>query len=72
MTTEYPTDWDIEEYRDETEPEHHWELRKAFMETHKGKFSEEYLVALAKTFTNIEFMGCMCVNLCNKQKRLLE
>lgn len=59
MTTEYPNDWDIEEYRDETEPEHHWELRKAFMETHKGKFSEEYLVALAKTFTNIEFLGCM-------------
>ncbi|KAJ8946681.1 hypothetical protein NQ318_019996 [Aromia moschata] len=28
------------------------------MTVHKGKFSEEYLVALAKTFTNIEFLGC--------------
>lgn len=59
MTTEYPSNWDIEEYHDETEPDHHWELRKAFMEAHKGKFPEDHLVALAKTFTNIEFMGCM-------------
>ncbi|XP_056646476.1 partner of xrn-2 protein 1 [Diorhabda sublineata] len=58
MTKSYPTNWDVEKYRDEVEPEHHWELRKRFIETHKGKFSEDYLVALAKTFTNIEFMGC--------------
>ncbi|XP_060517336.1 partner of xrn-2 protein 1 [Cylas formicarius] len=58
MTQTYSTDWDIEKYRDDTEPEEHWELRKAFMEAHKGNFSEEYLVALARTFTNIEFMGC--------------
>ncbi|KAG5891024.1 hypothetical protein JTB14_035216 [Gonioctena quinquepunctata] len=28
------------------------------MRVHKGKFAEDYLVALAKAFTNIEFMGC--------------
>lgn len=58
MTQSYSTDWDADDYKDETEPEEHWELRKAFMETHKGSFSEDYLVALARTFTNIEFMGC--------------
>ncbi|KAJ8980615.1 hypothetical protein NQ317_011691 [Molorchus minor] len=52
------TEWDIEQYRDDTEPEHHWDLRKEFMKVHKGTFQEDYLVALAKTFTNIEFMGC--------------
>ncbi|CAG9862965.1 unnamed protein product [Phyllotreta striolata] len=58
MTKNYPTDWDIEQYKDETEPEHHWELRKEFMEAHIGNFPEDYLVALARSFTNIEFMGC--------------
>lgn len=55
----YPTNWDVNKYNDETEPEAHWELRKQFMEVHKDKFPEEYLVALARTFTNIEFLGCM-------------
>ncbi|RZC34369.1 uncharacterized protein BDFB_002164, partial [Asbolus verrucosus] len=58
MTQTFPTDWDIEKYRDDTDPEEHWLLRKEFMKVHKGKFPEDYLVALAKTFTNIEFMGC--------------
>lgn len=58
MAKTYPTDWDIEDYKDDNEPEHHWELRKEFMKQHKGTFSEDYLVALARTFTNIEFMGC--------------
>jgi len=58
MTTTYSTDWDIEAYYDATESEEHWKLRKAFMEVHKDKFPENYLVALAKAFTNIEFMGC--------------
>lgn len=59
MTQQYPTDWDIDEYYDEIEPEEHWQLRRKFMEVHKGKFPEDYLVALAKTFTNIEFLGCV-------------
>lgn len=58
MTQTFPTDWDIDAYYDETEPEEHWHLRREFMETHQDKFPEDYLVALAKAFTNIEFMGC--------------
>lgn len=61
MTQTYPTDWNVEDYKDDTEPEQHWELRKEFMEVHKGKFSEDYLVALARTFANVEFMGCVYV-----------
>lgn len=59
MAKKYPTDWDIDQYRDDTEPEDHWALKREFMKVHKGKFEEEYLVALAKTFANIEFLGCM-------------
>ncbi|XP_044750871.1 partner of xrn-2 protein 1-like [Coccinella septempunctata] len=59
MTQTYPTNWDVDKYKDDTEPEQHWELRKEFMEVHKGKFSEDYLVALARTFANVEFMGCV-------------
>ncbi|XP_022913570.1 partner of xrn-2 protein 1 [Onthophagus taurus] len=59
MTEKFPTDWDIDQYYDEMEPEEHWELRKAFMEVHKDKFPEDYLVALATTFTNIELLGCI-------------
>lgn len=58
MTETYPTDWDIDKYKDDNDVEEHWQLRRQFMEAHKGKFSEEYLVALATTFTNVEFMGC--------------
>lgn len=59
MTQELSTDWDIDKYYDDTEPEEHWELRKTFMEMHKDKFPEDYLVALAKAFTNMEFLGCI-------------
>ncbi|KAI4465319.1 nf-kappa-b-repressing factor-related [Holotrichia oblita] len=55
----FPTDWNIDYYHEDAEPEEHWELRQAFMKFHKGKFSEEYLVALSKTFANIEFLGCI-------------
>lgn len=67
MTQEYPTNWNVDKYFDETEPEEHWNLRKRFMEVHQGKFPEDYLVALAKTFTNIEFLGCMYVSVNIKQ-----
>lgn len=59
MTESFSTDWDVDKYYDDTEPEEHWELRKAFMEFHKDKFAEDYLVALAKVYTNIEFLGCI-------------
>ncbi|KAK9885474.1 hypothetical protein WA026_010966 [Henosepilachna vigintioctopunctata] len=55
----YPADWDVDDYRDDTEPEQHWLLRKEFMCIHKGEFSEDYLVALAIAFAKIEFMGCV-------------
>lgn len=58
MTQAFPTDWDIDKYKDDNDVEEHWQLRRQFIEAHKGKFSEEYLVALATTFTNVEFMGC--------------
>lgn len=58
-TKSFSTDWDIEDYYEDTEPEEHWELRKEFMTAHKDKFPEDYLVALARTFTNIEFLGCI-------------
>ncbi|XP_017770098.1 PREDICTED: uncharacterized protein LOC108557898 [Nicrophorus vespilloides] len=59
MAVKYSKDWDIEQYYDETEPLHHWLLRKEFMIAHKGQFSEEYLVGLARTFINIEMLGCV-------------
>ncbi|KAL3283644.1 hypothetical protein HHI36_006783 [Cryptolaemus montrouzieri] len=59
MTETYSVDWDIDQYKDDTEPDQHWLLRKEFMKVHKGKFHEDYLVAMARAFTNIEFMGCM-------------
>ncbi|XP_018325780.1 partner of xrn-2 protein 1-like [Agrilus planipennis] len=59
MTQKFKTNWDVDKYYDETEPEEHWQLRKEFMTVHQDKFPEDYLVALAKAFTNIEFMGCV-------------
>ncbi|XP_044268596.1 partner of xrn-2 protein 1-like [Tribolium madens] len=58
MTQTYPTDWDIDKYRNDTDVEEHWQLRREFMKAHKEKFPEDYLVALATAFTNMEFMGC--------------
>lgn len=55
---DFPTDWDINKYYDKTEVQEHWNLRKAFMKTHKHMYPEGRLVALAKVFYNMEFMGC--------------
>lgn len=57
----FSTNRNVDKYYDETEPEKHWELRKQFMVVNKDKYPEDYLVALAKTFSNIEFMGCRWV-----------
>ncbi|XP_032596703.1 partner of xrn-2 protein 1-like [Drosophila grimshawi] len=57
-TGEFPTDWDVDEYKTEYESEEHWELRRSFMVEHKDRFDEERLVCLAQTFINMEFMGC--------------
>uniref|UniRef100_A0A1A9WIF2 NF-kappa-B-repressing factor n=1 Tax=Glossina brevipalpis TaxID=37001 RepID=A0A1A9WIF2_9MUSC len=55
---EFATDWDIEKYHQDFEPDDHWKLKRLFIETHKKKFPEEKLVCLAQVFTNMEFMGC--------------
>lgn len=57
-TSEFSTDWDVDDYRTEYESEEHWELRRDFMLEHKHRFDEERLVCLAQTFINMEFMGC--------------
>lgn len=54
----FPTNWDVNRYRADYESEEHWELRKAFIEAHKGQFAESEIVCLAQVFTNIEFLGC--------------
>lgn len=59
MTTEnFPTDWEVDKYFDDTEPEGQWELRRNFLVQNKDRYPEDYLVALSRVFTNIEFMGC--------------
>jgi hypothetical protein len=55
------TNWDVDTYKSDHEPEHHWALRRKFLETNKGRFPEDRLVCLAQTFANIEFMGCRYV-----------
>lgn len=51
-------DWDVDKYRNEFEPENHWNLRKKFMEAHKDRYPEDRLVSLAQLFINIECLGC--------------
>ncbi|XP_063234179.1 uncharacterized protein LOC134537549 [Bacillus rossius redtenbacheri] len=48
----------VDKYRTEFECDEHWELRRKFLIAHRDKFSEDELVCLAQTFTNIEFLGC--------------
>lgn len=43
--------------RNQFEPEEQWELKKKFMETHKGTFPEDRVVCLAQVLVNIEFLG---------------
>lgn len=49
--------WDVEEYYDPTQPPNQWILKKAFIEQHKSNFPKYRLLALANTFSNMEFMG---------------
>ena len=52
-------DWDIEKYKCEHEPKHHWQLKKKFMEFHKDRFPENELVSLHLMFSdNILDWGC--------------
>ena len=52
------TDWDVDKYKSDHEPKHHWQLRRKFMESNKGRFPEDRLVGLGHVFANVEFMGC--------------
>ena len=54
----FDTTWDVEKYFSPHEPNHHWALRKKFLEHNKDRYPENRLVCLAQTFANIEFMGC--------------
>ena len=45
-------DWDIEKYKCEHEPKHHWQLKKKFMEFHKDRFPENELVSLHPMFSD--------------------
>lgn len=58
MSDESFDDWDIDSYRTEHECDEHWEIRKNFMEAHKGRIPEDELVCLAQVFVNIELLGC--------------
>ena len=58
MVGSFDTDWDVNKYKSNIEPNHQWELRKEFMESNKGRFPEERLVGLGQVFANMEFMGC--------------
>ena len=50
--------WDVDKYKSDHEPKHHWELRRIFMERNKGRYPEDRLVCLGQVFANIEFTGC--------------
>ncbi|KAF0306151.1 NF-kappa-B-repressing factor [Amphibalanus amphitrite] len=54
----HPTDWDVEQYRNEHEPPEHWRLCRAFILAHKSDYPEARLVCLAQCFANMEFLGC--------------
>ncbi|XP_030371126.1 uncharacterized protein LOC115621576 [Scaptodrosophila lebanonensis] len=61
-TDDFPTNWDVDEYKTEYESEEHWELRRSFMLAHKHRFEESRLVCLAQTFVNMELLGCKYPN----------
>jgi hypothetical protein len=45
-------------YRNSTDTEKIWKLKKQFIEKHKDKFDEDRLLCLAQCFVNIETLGC--------------
>lgn len=62
MKMESEKEWDVEQFKMEHEPDEHWELRRSFLIAHKDQFSEDELLCLAQVFTNVEFLGCRCVD----------
>ena len=53
MSGSIDTSWDVDRYYSPHEPKHHWELRRKFMETNKGRFPEERIVCLGQTFAKV-------------------
>ena len=53
--------FDPDKHRDPHEPEHHWALRRRFLEHNMGRYPEDKLVSLAQVFGNMEFLGCRYV-----------
>ena len=49
---------EIEKYRTEHESSVEWNLRRAFLEAHQEKYSEDRLICLASCFINVECYGC--------------
>ena len=54
----FDTSWNVDKYFSPTEPNHHWDLRRRFMEENKERYEEERIVCLGQTFINIEILGC--------------
>lgn len=50
-------EWNITDYCDPVQPPNQWALKKAFMEAYKSRYPKDRLLALANTFSNIEFLG---------------
>jgi len=48
----------IEDYRRSHESNAEWKLRRQFLVTHQGKFSENRLLCLANCFINVECYSC--------------
>lgn len=45
-------------FRNKFESDHHWILRKLFLETHQLRFEEEKLLRLSQIFHHVQFNGC--------------
>jgi hypothetical protein len=54
-------EWDIDECRGDHESDEHWELRRNFLSTNKGRFLKLRLLSLSQVFVNVEFLGCKYV-----------
>ncbi|XP_055585287.1 uncharacterized protein LOC129738127 [Uranotaenia lowii] len=49
--------WSVDSYSNPSETEHHWELRRRFMQRYKTVIPEEQLVPLAQAFVNVQLLG---------------
>ncbi|XP_058116408.1 uncharacterized protein LOC131284733 [Anopheles ziemanni] len=52
------TNWSIDSYRQPSDTNSFWNLKKWFMELHKETIPEDELITLAQAFANAEALGC--------------